>query len=68
MPDAAAHALLDVLDPRRNRAFRDRYVGLPLDLSAVIFIATATDPSEIPMPLLERLELVPLPRPLPARY
>ena len=60
MPDAAAHALLDVLDPRRNRAFRDRYVGLPLDLSAVIFIATATDPSEIPMPLLERLELMPL--------
>ena len=60
MQDAAAHALLDVLDPLRNRVFRDRYVGIPLDLSAVTFVATADDPSEIPMPLLERLELVPL--------
>ena len=60
MQDAAAHALLEVLDPLRNRAFRDRYVGLPLDLSTVTFVATANDPSEIPMPLLERLELVSL--------
>ena len=60
MQDAAAHALLDMLDPVRSRAFRDRYVGLPLDLSAVTWVATATDPSEIPMPLLERLELVAL--------
>ena len=37
MDDAAAHALLDVLDPVRSRAFRAHYVGLPLDLSAVIF-------------------------------
>ena len=58
--DAAANALLDVLDPMRNRAFRDHYVGLPLDLSAVTFVATATDPAQIPMRLLERLELVPL--------
>ena len=60
MKDAAAHALLDVLDPVRNRAFRDHYLGLPLDLSAVTFVATAADPTQIPMPLLERLELVPL--------
>ena len=60
MQDAAAHALLEVLDPLRNRAFRDRYVGMPLDLSTVTFVATANDPSEIPMPLLERLELVSL--------
>ena len=60
MNDAAAHVLLDVLDPVRNRAFRDHYVGLPLDLSAVTFVATATDPEAIPMPLLERLELVQL--------
>ena len=60
MNDAAAHALLDVLDPVRNRAFRDHYVGLPLDLSEVTFVATATDPEAIPMPLLERLELVQL--------
>ena len=58
MNDAAADALLEVLDPVRNHAFRDGYVGLPLDLSAVTFIATATDPEAIPMPLLERLELV----------
>ena len=57
MNDAAAHALLDVLDPVRNR---DHYVGLPLDLSEVTFVATATDPEAIPMPLLERLELVQL--------
>ena len=57
MNDAAADALLDVLDPVRNRAFRDHYVGLPLDLSEVTFVATATDPEAIPMPLLERLEL-----------
>ena len=58
--DRAAHALLDVLDPARSRAFRDRYVGLPLDLSAVTFVATAGDPSEVPAVLLERLELVAL--------
>ena len=60
MNDAAAQALLDVLDPVRNHAFRDHYVGLPLDLSAVTFVATATDPEAISMPLLERLELVQL--------
>ena len=49
MNDAAAHALLEVLDPVRNHAFRDRYVGLPLDLSAVTFIATAGDPEAIPI-------------------
>ena len=43
---------------RCNHAFRDRYVGSLLDLSAVTLVATATDPTDIPMPLLERLKLV----------
>ena len=57
----AADALLDALDPVRNHAFRDHYVGLPIDLSAVTWLATAADPERVPGTLRERLDVVPLP-------
>ena len=60
MGEAAADALLGALDPARNHSFRDRYVGLPLDLTGVLFVAVATDPGRIPPLLLERLEALPL--------
>ena len=49
-------ALLRALDPARNHRFRDRHVGLPLDLTGVLFVAVATDPGGIPPLLRERLE------------
>ena len=58
--EGAADALLGVLDSARNRAFRDRYLGLPLDLTGVLFVAAATDPGPIPPLLRERLEPLPL--------
>ena len=58
--EAAADALLGALDPGRSGAFRDRYVGLPLDLAGVLFVAAATDPGRIPPLLTERLEGLPL--------
>ncbi len=60
LAEATADALLDALDPARNHAFRDRYVGLPLDLRGTLFVATATDPARIPPLLRERLELLSL--------
>ena len=60
LAEAAADAVLGALDPARNHAFRDRYVGLPLDLRGTLFVATATDPARIPPLLQERLELLPL--------
>ena len=58
--EAAAEALLRALDPVSNRAFRDRYLGLPLDLAGVLFVAAASDPGRISPLLRQRLEVLPL--------
>ncbi len=56
-----ASALLEVLDPRQNHSFVDRYLDVPFDLSQIIFIATANTIDPVPPPLRDRMEIIEIP-------